>query len=298
MLLIGTDWPGLSNRPFEVRILSPFVRRLFEEVVPRYPQITYASAYIAMPRPYDPMFHHFDEMKARAKDILPKDGENAEDFEVLEKWYSKNLKANFDLIRGNIRHGLVRFEDLWAIFRPQSLLQCRDPFNEPQLNVVIDSRVERSAWHFENVDVCYVEFWWVQWDRAAQVFTRYYRAESIKGFDGTRKILSLPVYPLNHSSQIDTTDNNSDILNHVRSRGEQYRQLVSVSSTCMYHRGNARNFLGSRGYTFFEGKVIIDQEMQMDVDPEKPFGSRREREEPQPMKDTSKDDMLNGINGR
>ncbi|KAI4149468.1 MAG: hypothetical protein LQ340_004613 [Diploschistes diacapsis] len=297
VLTVGTrDKFGVVKENDEVRILSPFVIRLFKDVIPRYPQVTYGNTHIAIAKPYEAFYHYFETLKERTKNFAVENGENRNDFEVLEQWYEKDLKPGFEHIRGLIGQGNIRFEHLWAIFRPESLVLTLDKFDEPQLNVVINSRFESTSWRpgiNHSMGVCAVELWFVVWDRSSRSFTRNFRTEEIGGYSGTKQILSLPTYPIAyHSEEIAVRGKAWKLLDYLQWRGKEYQKLVSPQSITMYHKGIARGFSSSHTLTFVDGRVIVDQDEGEALNPSTRYLSDPEdsAKRPQPMKGTSKDE--------
>ena len=141
-----------NNDDDEIRIYSPYIRRLFQSVAPDYPDVSYTGAYIAIPKPYESLYHYFDTMRGKTQEIAPQDGENEDDLFDFERWFNENLKDGFDRIRGDIDRGTIRFRDLWALFRPGSLALSVDILEQLQLQVIIGPRFlkgkgkERDAW--------------------------------------------------------------------------------------------------------------------------------------------------------
>ena len=141
-----------SESDDEVMIYSPYVRRLFESVAPSYPDVSYARGYLAIPKPYESLYHYFDAIKGQVQQVAPQDGESADDFFAFERWFNQRLKDGFDRIRGDIDRGTIRFRDLWALFRPGSLAFSVDILEQLQLQVLIGPRFlkgkgkERDAW--------------------------------------------------------------------------------------------------------------------------------------------------------
>ena len=172
----------------ELRILSPFVRRAFCAVVESFPQVTYAKTHVAMPRPYEPLYHFFDEMKKFAMETTPQEDEDPEEWQIFEDWYNKNLKPNFNRIRAIMAQGNIRFDDLWALFVPGSILFSLDKLDQPQLCVLITGTLEKSFQPFTDKlkEAFAIEFWWVLWDRTSGTFTRNYRMEQILEYTGTK----------------------------------------------------------------------------------------------------------------
>ena len=189
VLTIGVKAGRGHNDNFdELRILSPFVRRVFCEAVPYFPQVTYAKTHVAMPKPYEPLYHFFAAIKQVAMETTPGDDEDLEEWQIFEDWYDQNLKPNFDRIRAIIAQGNIRFQDLWAIFMPGSILFSLDKLDQPQLYVLIAGTLERS-WQpltDRQKEAFAIEFWWVLWDRTSQTFTRNYRMEQIIEYTGTK----------------------------------------------------------------------------------------------------------------
>ena len=148
-----------NNDSNEIRIYSPYVRRLFVLVAPEYPDVSYTGAYIAIPKPYESLYHYFDVLREQAQQTAPQDGEDGDHFFKFERWFNQHLKDGFDRIRGDIDRGTIRFQDLWAIFRPGSLAFSVDILEQLQLQVLIGPRFlkgkgkERDAWEIGRLKI-------------------------------------------------------------------------------------------------------------------------------------------------
>ena len=214
---------------------------MFGETVKGYPTVTYAKTYLAIIEPYEPMFFYYDDMKAWAVENPPVADEE-DDEKAFTLWYEKNLRPVYSMIQSAIDEGFVRFDDLWAIFRPKDLVFTVDDFGQPCISVAISSTTE-NTWNGRSgrsERIFLLEIWWVQWDRTSQTFTRAYREMRIDYYAGSRQITSLPVYPFSyHSGEIVVHGEKKKLMDHLEDRGRKYQGLASVQSVCMHHHGTA-----------------------------------------------------------
>ena len=105
----------------------------------------------------------------------------------------------------------------------------------------------------------------------------------------------MPVYPFSHhSGEITVGDKKQSMLDYLRARGEKYRELVGVPSTCMIHRGSAEEIEFPKRRTFLDGRVIVDQDEgenhEIDLQYYRYEDDETRRMKPHPMKGASKED--------
>ncbi|ETS86639.1 hypothetical protein PFICI_00467 [Pestalotiopsis fici W106-1] len=247
-----------------VFLKSKYLQKLFNAFCKRklYPASSIQPDGIAIPKPYAPLFFHYDEMLAAAEqpEFTKKfDSDQVQkDLDGLKSWYENWVAASHEAARDAIKRDSVEFNSLWAVFKPGDLLYGLDDFGQARLYVIAATKyrsgidtlgddVEMDMMSsfvpmiqsFMNLKRRFaVESWFLDWDSSSRVFKRRSFVSGIPVYTGTRRISDLDVFPLRHYKGGDQAAID-ELLSRLDERGRLWKSIMVSSSTCMHHDGPA-----------------------------------------------------------
>ena len=103
-----------------VLVQSPLIRQVLSRILAHYPGLHVDSKTVLFEAPFQPLFHHWDDIQQAAKDETRTETRNH--LKVL----IKALEPNFNSIQESVddcrNFGKIEYERLWAILKPGSLL--------------------------------------------------------------------------------------------------------------------------------------------------------------------------------
>ena len=235
----GSYRQGDSKR---MNIYSPHLRRLFQEVIKYHPSITFGKLRLSFPEPYSPLFHYWPKLCDAVYHSSEQSTQCVEDFKVLERWYSTEIKSEFDRVRDSLSQGLIQFDDLWSVFQPGDRIFSRNDFNKPQFYVLISIDIQ-STYSISQQRITYrfyLRYWWVSWDPSTGSFTRSHNIKAIEEFAGSRPITSLPFYPICYYNE-KASDSIQSLLDFAEQRGRHWQSIVSKPPSCYSYSGLAED---------------------------------------------------------
>lgn len=180
------------------------------------------------------------------------------------------MKSLHDQVRASLDEENVRFDDLWAVFKPGEMLYTLDDFDEPHLFVIGASTFrgrKHSADDFENMiwrggsasasssERFVIDAWTVTWRGSSKVFSRAVKTFTINFFAGTRPVSSFKIYPIQYYRGGDT-EARQQLLDGLEDRGRMWAQLVSKEPVSKHHVGPAKELNHTYGRTKVEEKRI------------------------------------------
>lgn len=259
---------GRGSRLLGVYIRSRHLQTLYNKVCEYMPGVSYENDEIALGQPFQPLFFFLDDMEkeaarqGKAPAASEEDDRKAGDLQVLLHFYDKYVKASHARIRSAIAEGSIKFEDLWAVFRPGDILYTKDEFGNPHLFRIGPSTYREGMSDFgEEADsddegkvlaslgayskilgldapkrFCF-DSWSIEWNGSTRTFNRALKTFHINNFRGSRKITSLPFYPL-WCYKADA-DERVQFLDHIEQRGHRWRALISGRPQSFRYEGPA-----------------------------------------------------------
>lgn len=192
-----------------------------------------------------------------------------EDWDDFRKhFYDTDVGPLHDEVRGSLDEENVRFDNLWAVFKPGDMLYTLDDFDEPHLFVIGASTFRGRRYgadDFENMiwrggsasagssERFVIDAWTVTWKGSSKVFSRTVKTFTINFFAGTRAVSSFKIYPIQYYQASDTVGQDQ-LLDSLEHRGRLWAQLVSTEPVSKHHDGPAREV----NHTF--GRLKIEEE--------------------------------------
>lgn len=185
-------------------------------------------------------------------------------------FYDVYVAPSHERVRASLFEANVRFDNLWAVFKPGDLLYTLDDFDEPHLFCIGASTFrgrKYGANDIENIlsrggsasagasERFVVDAWTVTWKGASKVFSREVKTFVINVFAGTRAVSSFKIYPLKYYKDGDAESQNA-LLDKLEQRGRTWAQMISQEPVSKHHNGPARELNHSFGRTKAEEERI------------------------------------------
>jgi hypothetical protein len=241
--------------PERMIILSPYIQKVFMEVVKFFPGVDFTRDSIEMIFPYPPLYHYFTDMKNFVHNDKSED-RNVDDFHVLEWYHDNHLIDQYNEAQSFLGLSNVSFEYLWAIFRPGDLVVTRDGLGLLQLHVLTIAEMRKRG--KSDIDIyqhpgdfpqqeLVVKAWSIVWFPSQRTFGRSLWSFVIPPFSGSRGVTSLEVYPL----RLEDVPSQKRIREELIKRGNIWKKLVSERPSCWQYKGAA--FSGQIDESFRSG---------------------------------------------
>jgi hypothetical protein len=229
--------------PERMIILSPYIRKVFMEVVKFFPGVDFTRDSIEMVFPYPPLFHYLADMQTFVGNDKSED-RNVGDFQVLEWYHEIHLKDHYHEAHSFLGLSNVSFEYLWAIFRPGDLVVTRDGLGLLQLHVLTIAEMRKKKREAEILYSSYEEIpqqelvvkaWSIVWFPSQRTFRRSLWSFVIPPFSGSRRVTSLEIYPLRFEDVL----TQKRIREELIIRGNIWKKLASERPSCWHYKGEA-----------------------------------------------------------
>lgn len=191
----------------------------------------------------------------------------SDDWNDFRKYfYDVDVGVFHNRVRASLDAANVRFDNLWAVFKPGDVLYTLDDFDEPHLFIIGASTFrgrKRGADDFENMlwrggsasagasERFVLDAWAVTWKGPRKIFSREVKTFTINFFAGTRAVSSFKIYPLKYYKDGDS-ESQLELLEILEQRGLRWAQMVSQEPISKYHDGPAREISHIFGRTKVE----------------------------------------------
>jgi hypothetical protein len=195
------------------------------------------SDYMAIEAPYEVFFHHLEDMKKRhqdTKDISVRENAN---FSALYQYFSTGPPSTaFTNVKQNLENRVISFNQLWALYKPDTLV-FQQTLGHPEIlrvhrkEQVTDMMGNQTAW-----DITVVQ---VSWDGRKEKFQRSLLTVRQQSFTMTRDINSLQLIPLEYLS----TDERDELIQKVTKRGKKWAGYCRGKPTTKFYNGPAIPYL-------------------------------------------------------
>ncbi|CRK28687.1 hypothetical protein BN1708_015327 [Verticillium longisporum] len=174
----------------------------------------------------------------------------------LDKDYAQVKKSLYPMLE----NGLITFELLWALWKPNTLAYTATYGSEDEPRVF---KVEAAEKHssFVKGDFYYIDGKYFEYDGKQFGYGSF--AEEVSDFRGARKITSLNCYPLKYHK------NEQKVREHLISRGKKFVQLGGVQYKC--HEGMA--YYKKKKNTIkinVNGRIMVDPSIHRRCNPNYP----------------------------
>lgn len=222
-----------DNGTSEIDILDSNLWELLKDYLGHYPYHIFRGSPVTLRSPYEAIVFEWDTLAAAAAEI-PKDDKDRQTREDLKHLLDiisggssgdEKLDSYFKVRNVYKEQNNVRFEDLWTIFPPGTLVYGK-PFQEQdQLFLVYDND---TIWpeldHVTQKQLPWNMTCWI-YDWSGEQFKRMAYTLQIEHFEGHRPITALPFYPFNQ--QLPEVQYDS-IKEKLVARGRDFRMLCEA----------------------------------------------------------------------
>ncbi|KAF4633671.1 hypothetical protein G7Y89_g4442 [Cudoniella acicularis] len=220
-----------------VVVQSPLIKKVLGKVFKGYAGITTELERLEFEKPFEPFVHRWERFRiARYEET---DLETKEHLELLWDVLEKELRLTLAKQRDLVSNGVMTYDYLWTLFEPGTLVFMEA--GDVERVVRADSYYYSAHCNTFNLDSRFVEW-------AGTEFGMERDSSVISGFQGTKKITDLPVYPLAYHPET------TEVQQRCIARGRKWQ------SHCKYgfkaYKGIGVSIIGKRFSV--DSRVIID----------------------------------------
>ncbi|KAI1127425.1 P-loop containing nucleoside triphosphate hydrolase protein [Nemania abortiva] len=192
-------------------VQSRFLKDLIGDVFHGYRGIAADLERLVFRSPFHAFYHRWDVLKELVSNRKDEDSDAAAHAQLLYNLLEIELRDKRNELDNLINDGIITYENLWAIFRPGSLVFS---IIEDQNRIFFLQDTHYIQDSFMELHVKFID-----WDG-----TQFgYRSTTLRvcKFSGTQRITGLDAYPIEfHPSR-------SDVEESVKARGEMFRDMHS-----------------------------------------------------------------------
>jgi hypothetical protein len=232
-----------------ILVQSPFLKSILQPCLTGYPGFSSNLKRMELKRPFAPLVHRWDRLKASIAAV----GDETEE-EKLTKEHAtlflniltQEFNDTIDQSQDMMAKGVIDFELIWTIFVPGSIVYTRQDGQEVAMKLIktqLQYRADGSS--YLNVQGRSVD-----WDGTNFGVSK--NSVMIPKFDGTRKITSLAAFPLERHPEKDA------ILKRLLERGRAFENLAGAHYRA--YNGNAwgHTYDDKRVKYNVNGRIMID----------------------------------------
>lgn len=223
-------------------IQSPLLKVALQEIVKGYPGISPELDQLMFEAPFECFFHRWGLLETALKDP------NSEAYKhlcLLHAILQKELKDTMFRHRDHTSHGLIRFDDLWTIFKPDDTIFISAGRKQGHgLGQLLKTHYDMKRTEFT------MNLRGISWD--GDDFGYIDASISVEKFAGTTPIRRLVAYPLKFHK------NQTDLRQKLVARGRRFEGLAD--KRLMFYKGLAhgvRQNLFERDSKFVVGLVSV-----------------------------------------
>lgn len=265
-----------NRKPLKVDSIvvhSPLVKAVLQKVFSGFPDLVIDLDELIFDAPFAPFFHRWDDFsKAVKEEQDPRTKSHLQLlYDALDSELQKPIQRHNDLVRSKA----IDFELLWTLFTPGTLMYSHDEGHD-RLYETSDCEYWQDLSGMKFTVRCDM----IDWD--GEKFGKVTLSENISKFRGTRKITTLPSYPLKFHAKAE------EIKKKCIERGTRFQELSGVN--CKDYKGTAIEFTKYsvqtvRSKRALEGRIMLDEELFAKFNPDEVQYVRDLEDDP---KDTQK----------
>ena len=232
---------GIEENYGELEIVDRDLWKLLKKLLRHYPYHTFQGDPVEIASPYEAFIYNWNKLETAAKEsqIDGKDEQARLDLGLLLDTLSsgsgdQKLDKYLKVRESSKEQKIVTFESLWTLFPPGTLVYGKVFLGHDQVFIVQDNirtwprnTSESSPWR--------IYCWTYDWN--GKTFQRRGLDLSIKSFESSQPITSLPFYPLEYHPEPEK------LKKCLVDRGAIYKKLCTAKQ-------------GSRMFDY-EGKIIL-----------------------------------------
>ncbi|KAF2190363.1 putative AAA family ATPase, partial [Zopfia rhizophila CBS 207.26] len=267
--LSGNEFRAWSLCVYSIRIQSTLLKAVLKEMFKGYPGLSFELKKVNFVRPFLPFFHRWGALEqiiqqAAGKPVdsnLPEfDTESIVHTKLLYDILCKEFEKDFVHLKDLTQHGLITFDYLWALFKPDDLIvdasgphlvvhKFESGKYEGRKTMGFDGDFEMEYFYKkkDSPDSFSVHSRYVDWD--GKRFGLGSCCPNIEKFNGTRLVNSLPAYPLSFHEAPD------ELRKTLVQRGRKFEVLRGRK-----YKSYKGTVMAPYGRNTVEGRIIIDCE--------------------------------------
>lgn len=247
---------GRNGELTAVGLMSSYLKDLYNAVAYYLPAITLEVDMIIFGQPFQPLYFYLDDMCKRAASMDTTE-EEEKHLATLLSFYQKYIEKSHTRIRDKIKQGSIDFNELWALFKPATNIFSKDEWDSPQILRGCASAYREGGREYGHTEddtddtmkivsmaltqnqtkrFCF-DCWHVAWDPATRRFSRSLSTHRILNFRGTRKISSLPYYPL--EMYLEYNPHEEGFVERIKVRGREWKARVAGGPVTRKYDGPA-----------------------------------------------------------
>ncbi|CAG9940105.1 unnamed protein product [Clonostachys rosea f. rosea IK726] len=187
---------------------GPHIMKILRQILSDYPGVSPAVDHLTLDKPFEPMFHHWDDF---CQAVEQSDDFTKQHVEGFVMFLKEELAPYFEVLNNADAHGIIEHQNLWTIFAPHQLVWT-DLKQHHSIGEVEQAKSDRFTGDFV---VSYKQTVWDGFELKAKS-----GAVGIPSFTGTRAIAGLQAIPFLRKPDA------ADIEKVVLDRGRKFLGLL------------------------------------------------------------------------
>uniref|UniRef100_A0A8H7N572 Uncharacterized protein n=1 Tax=Bionectria ochroleuca TaxID=29856 RepID=A0A8H7N572_BIOOC len=102
-----------------VIVRSPHIMKILRQILSDYPGVSPAVDHLTLDKPFEPMFHHWDDF---CQAVEQSDDFTKQHVEGFVMFLKEELAPYFEVLNNADAHGIIEHQNLWTIFAPHQLV--------------------------------------------------------------------------------------------------------------------------------------------------------------------------------
>ncbi|KAH8882090.1 P-loop containing nucleoside triphosphate hydrolase protein [Thozetella sp. PMI_491] len=186
-ILLRTNVDHGDHHLHSVVIQSPLLRSKLNSVFKDYPSFFLAEDKNSIEAPFKPFVHYWDAFVSACDDA----SDTGRHMQLLKIALEPELQESFAVIEKFRKDGNIRFDQLWAIFKPGTFVYSLYRGTERIYKL---SRVEARRGIDNTGRYFLLHLYSIDWD--GEIYGHTLEMDAIEIFDGIKKYSDLGIYPL------------------------------------------------------------------------------------------------------
>ena len=220
----------------DLEVRSPQILRAFRNVLGDHPSMNFDSDFVAISKPYAPLFHYRKELRSYASDKSRTVVEK-EHLDVLIKFMDKNLSQTERDYGHSEPYQMVSYPLLWTLFRPEEVIIAQGDHFDECYTVDTCEYVPEVRQGTDDDLTPYFKIEAKRWDYNGTRFGMCTEKLKIREFPTPVKIDTLVVYPIRFHKK----ENPESLRERLTQRGRKWREILE--KTHMHYNGQCASCL-------------------------------------------------------
>ncbi|KAF2450124.1 hypothetical protein P171DRAFT_481164 [Karstenula rhodostoma CBS 690.94] len=206
----------------QATLYSPYIHKVCPTNY--FPEVYVEVRSVSFSYPYAPFYFYIDQMQEHVENDNDEDAKSDDWNDFRKYFYDVYVGAFHDRVRVSLEEANVRFDSLWAVFKPGDMLYTLDDFDAPHLFIISRSTFHSHKYNAYDIESLMkkggaaaagdserfvIDAWTVTWKGSSKVFSREVKTFVINVFAGTRPVSSFKIYPIKYHKDGDTESQNA-----------------------------------------------------------------------------------------